>query len=90
MIFSSKSVAQMQHSRNKHTTNHDKNSLNFFTTPLEFTTDPPKAPAQQSLEPTRKLRERERERERRREKAHITKKRDNQSVISFSCSGTRD
>ena len=30
----------MQHSRNKHTTNHDKNSLNFFTTPLEFTTDP--------------------------------------------------
>ena len=40
MIFSSKSVAQMQHSRNKHTTNHDKNSLNFFTAPLEFTTDP--------------------------------------------------
>ena len=30
----------MQHSRNKHTTNHDENSLNFFTTPLEFTTDP--------------------------------------------------
>ena len=32
----------MQHSRNKHTTNHDKNSLNFFTTPLEFTTNPKK------------------------------------------------
>lgn len=45
MIFSSKSVAQMQHSRNKHTTNHDKNSLNFFTTPLEFTTNPKKLSA---------------------------------------------